>query len=516
MGDHPEIHEIPHGNTRGNRHIDRTFINFSRSVTEFSTLPPLETESGLASDHRVAYGVATFLRPKPATIIYSYRHYTEQGAALFSTKLAEQSWTAVFEAVGTSTKVKVFQDILDSIMAICFVLKTTTQRVCDPPWVNNKIRRLSRNRRKVYDREGRSPRWKELKKQCKELYNRRAATYMEEQKRTLTAPDSSRAFFKNVKAYQSKEKPQQFDIRDLYPELTDENIAVELAEHFNSISCKFDGLDPSGIPDADPGYLPYLSIPNVVARVLKFHKPKSRVKGDIFPGLVNRVAPSLSIPLTHIFNTITISHEWPALLKVEYVTPIPKKGSPQSPNDLRNISCTQLFSKIYESFILEGVTNQVHLRNNQYGVIKGRGTEHFLVDLWQRVLENIEDSRAGALLTSFDYTKAFNRLDINHCLRCLSMKGANGKLVNIIASILSGRVMRVKVGNTLSPPRDVLGGVPQGSLLGVFLFNQSIDDFEAFSANVPNYSTKNQSLTTPAPGCPPDTLVPPESQGRDH
>ena len=421
----------------------------------------------------------------------------------------------MFEAVGTSLKVEVFQDILDSLMALCFVMKTTTRRVSDPPWVDNKIRRLSRKRRKVYDREGRSPRWKELKKQCKDLYNKRAAVYMEEQKRTLTAPDASRAFLKNVRAYQSKEKPQQFDVRDLYPELADGDIATELAEHFNSISCEFDGLDPTRIPNIEPGYLPYLSIPDVVARVLKFRKPKSKVKGDIFPNLVNRVAPSLSIPLTHIFNAITISHEWPALWKVEYVTPIPKKGSPQTPNDLRNISCTQLFSKIYESFILEWVTSQVPLRNNQYGGIKGRGTEHFLVDLWQKVLENIKDSRAGALLTSIDYAKAFNRLDFNHCLRCLGTKGANGKLINIIASFLSGRVMCVKVGNVLSPPRDVQGGVPQGSLLGVFLFNLSIDDFEAFSDDVPNYSTRNQPITEPAPGCPPDTPVPPEPQGRD-
>ena len=513
--DHLEMHEVPHGNTRGNRAIDRTFTNFTRAITECGTLPPLETEVGQASDHKVAYRVATFLRPKPPTITYSYRHYTEQGAKLFADKLSEQSWTGVFSAVGTSMKVEVFQNILDSIMALCFVMNTTTRRVSDPPWVNNRIRKLSRKRRKVYDREGRSDRWKVLKKQCRDLYNKRAAVYMEEQKKTLTAPDASRAFFKNVRAYQSKEKPQQFDVRDLYPDSTDETIANNLAEHFNAISSEFDGLDASRIPIAGPGFLPFLSILEVATRVTKFRKPKSTVRGDIFPGLVNRVAPSLAIPLTHIFNAITITHEWPALWKMEYVTPIPKKGTPQSPNDLRNISCTQLFSKLCESFILEWVTSQVKLRNNQFGGVKGRGTEHFLVDLWQKVLENIEDSRAGALLTSIDYAKAFNRLDFNHCLKCLHAKGANGKIINIIASFLSGRVMQVKVGNTLSHPRSVLGGVPQGSLLRVFLFNLSIDDFEAFSPDVPDYSTRNQTLTEPTPGGPPDLPVPPEPQGRD-
>ena len=394
------------------------------------------------------------------------------------------------------------------------MLKTTTKRISDPPWVNNKIRKLSKRRRKIYDREGWSARWKSLKKQCRDLYNKRAASYMEEQKKVLTAPDASRAFFKNVKAYKSKEKPPQFDLHELYPDRSDPEIADELASYFNAISSEFDGLTPDRIPEVPLGHLPFLSHADVAARLTKFRKPKSMVKGDIFPKLVNEVAPALSIPLAHIFNAITISHSWPALWKIKYVTPIPKKNVPESANDLRNIYCTQLFSKLYESFILEWLTSQVKLRNNQYGGVKGRGTEHYLVDLWQRVLEGIEDSRAGCLLTSIDYAKAFNRLDFGHCLNCLKAKGANGKLIKIIASFLTQRVMRVKVGSVLSDPKPVLGGVPQGSLLGVFLFNLAIDDFEAFSPDVACYSN-DLPLTTPAPNHPVDHPVPPEPTDRD-
>ena len=514
--DHLEVNEVPHGNTRGNRAIDRSFTNFTRSIVESGTLPPLESEAGAPSDHRIAYAVAKFTRRKLPTITYSYRHYTDQGADDFCTLLADQDWDPVSAAVGPSAKVRVFQDILDRLMSICFLMKTTTRRTSDPPWVNSKIRKLLKKRRRIYDREGRSPRWKQLKKQCKELYNRRAAVYMEEQKKTLTAPDASRAFFKNVKAYQSREKPSQFDVRELYPDQTDEEVAGKLADHFNSISSEFEGLKPDQIPESDPGYLPFLSVQEVLARLIKFRKPKSKVQGDIFPNLVNRAAPFLSVPLTHIFNSITITHDWPDLWKIEYVTPIPKKGIPQTANDLRNISCTQLFSKLYESFVLEWVTAQVKLRENQYGGVKGRGTEHFLVGLWQQILEDIEDSRAATLLTSIDYAKAFNRLDFSHCLSCLHTKGANGKLIKIIASFLSGRVMRVKVGSSLSPPRPVLGGVPQGSLLGVFLFNLSIDDFEAHSPDVAQYSPQETALTAPAPGGPIDSPVPVDPLVRDH
>lgn len=90
----------------------------------------------------------------------------------------------------------------------------------------------------------------------------------------------------------------------------------------------------------------------MVRRLISFKKPKSMVLGDIFPQLVSRAAPWLATPLTNIYNMISSDHTWPSDWKREFVTPIPKTAHPEGPNDLRNISCTKLFSKVYESFVL--------------------------------------------------------------------------------------------------------------------------------------------------------------------
>ena len=51
-------------------------------------------------------------------------------------------------------------------------------------------------------------------------------------------------------------------------------------------------------------------------------------------------------------------------------------------------------------------------------------------------------------------------------------------LISIPATFLSNRTMTVRVNNTWSVPLPVYGGIPQGSILGVLLFNVSTDDLE--------------------------------------
>ena len=259
--------------------------------------------------------------------------------------------------------------------------------------------------------------------------------------------------------------------------MSEAQVAECLADHFNGISSEFEGLDPADVPTTYSCPIPPILPDQLIQRLRVFKKPKSMVRHDIFPSLVNEGAPYLAVQLCHIYNTMISTRIWPLKLKEEFVTPIPKKTLPESLNDLRNISCTSFFSKVFESFILGWLTEQVGMRQNQMGGMKGAGSEHYLVQMWQLILESLEDPRAASILTSIDYAKAFNRLDFGCCLRALANKGASSELLSLVASFFTSTTMSVKVGQELSAPRIVLGGVPQGSILGVFLFNATIDCF---------------------------------------
>ena len=179
-----------------------------------------------------------------------------------------------------------------------------------------------------------------------------------------------------------------------------------------------------------------------------------------------------------MYNEITVTYVWPAIWKLESVTVIPKVGHPSAFTDLRNISCTMLASKVYESYVLGWASEEVSLKPNQYGGVRGCSTAHMLVGIWDDICNNLEDFRAASVLTSIDYAKAFNRLSYQHCLRALAKKGASSPVLHLIATFLTNRTMAVRVGNSWSVPQQVTGGCPQGSILGVFLFNATTDDLE--------------------------------------
>ena len=122
---------------------------------------------------------------------------------------------------------------------------------------------------------------------------------------------------------------------------------------------------------------------------------------------------------------------------------IPKARIVTEVGQLRNISCTRLVSKVYESFVLGWLGKQVKIKTNQYGGVKGCGVPHMLIDIWQTILTNLEDCRAATLITSIDYAKAFNRLSFQECLAAFARKGASSQLLKILASFLTNRTMSV-------------------------------------------------------------------------
>ena len=166
-----------------------------------------------------------------------------------------------------------------------------------------------------------------------------------------------------------------------------------MAVYFTKVSNEFLPLQPDEIPVTYDKELPFLELHEVASRIRYFKKPKSMVRGDVFPSLMTKYSDFFAIPLRSIYNQITSSKIWPLCWKVEYVTVIPKTSNPSDLSGLRNISCTLLASKIYESYVLNWAALEVKVKSNQYGGVRGCSTAHMLIQTFQDIAEDLEDKR---------------------------------------------------------------------------------------------------------------------------
>ena len=137
-------------------------------------------------------------------------------------------------------------------------LITVRKKSTDCPWINNRIRKLVRRRKGIYRREGRSPKWRRMKALTDELIKKRRMVYLGSQKECLLAEDATRNFFRNVKAFKTKDRPKPFDPLDLFPGKSERQAADELAGFFNRISSEFQPLEPGDIPRTHHRDLPVL------------------------------------------------------------------------------------------------------------------------------------------------------------------------------------------------------------------------------------------------------------------
>ena len=185
-------------------------------------------------------------------LAYSYCYLDPEMIGGFGSWLVSQEWREVFRAEGSNTKAQAYERAIMGGVAMHFPLKTTRRKDTDPPWLNDTVRRKIRRRKAIYRREGRSVAWKCLKKATLQLLQRRMRVYQDSQRLVLLADDGDRSFFKNVKAYMTKEKPRPFSVSTLFPGKQDSEVAEVLADHFNAISREFLPLEPSEPSDISP------------------------------------------------------------------------------------------------------------------------------------------------------------------------------------------------------------------------------------------------------------------------
>ena len=229
---------------------------------------------------------------------YSYRYNNPESAKKFEEWLTTKDWAVLAQLPTADQMAEYYQEQITWAIENLFPLRTIRRRNTDPPWINKRIKKLIKARKRIFKESGgRTPEWKRMKKRVEDLIDKRCKVYQDSQKAVLLGADGARDFFKQTKNYMSKQRPAPFDPMDLFPGRSEQEVADLLAEHFNAISMEFTPLDSNNdIPTTFSKSLPTLHPYEVAIRLKKFKKPKSMVRGDIFPNLVTKCADLLAVP----------------------------------------------------------------------------------------------------------------------------------------------------------------------------------------------------------------------------
>ena len=197
----------------------------------------------------------------------------------------------------------------------------------------------------------------------------------------------------------------------------------------------------------------------------------------IHTSLLKSCSDVLSPLIAHLANLSFTEGRFPDRFKTAQVTPLIKKDGldANDPANYRPISNLNTISKIIERLCLARLTPHIAATGQfnpmQSAYRKHHSTETALLKILDDLYRIIDDKRS-AVLVGLDLSAAFDTIEHDILIeRLRTVFGVTGSALTWVETYLRDREQYVMAGGDRSASTRCEYGVPQGSVLGPFLFS---------------------------------------------